>query len=133
MRIALSLLVLLTAACSTTECRRCNDADARTASIFIDTDLDGLPDARGHDSGDPDDRRGRRLGFLDTDGDGLPDGRRREVVFIDTDDDGLLDARRIRVRGHVVRPRRNRGRNDRIERALQKLDVAIAELRRAMR
>lgn len=110
MRIALSLLALFTAACSTTECQRCNDAVARHASIFIDTDDDGLPDSR----------------------------QREVIVFVDSDDDGLPDARRVRVRGevlhnNVVRPRGNRSRHDRVERALQKLERAIAELRRAMR
>ena len=133
MRIALSLLVLLTAACSTTVCRRCADADARTATVFIDTDTDGLPDAR-VESRDPDARQTGLVFFVDTDEDGLPDSRHREViVYVDGDGDGLPDSRRVRVHSGLTHVRNEHGRETRIDRALESLERAIAEVRRAMR
>jgi len=124
MRIALPLLVLLTTACSTTVCRRCCDRDAQIAHVLVDMDGDGLADARHPDGALT---AFGSVHFVDTDEDGLPDSRIHKVIeFVDTDEDGLPDSRRVEARGESDH-------ETRVERALQDLERAIAEVRRAMR
>jgi len=110
MRIALALLALSAAACSTTECERCHRDEPRTAYIFVDSDGDGLPDQRG-------------FGFTSF---GVSS-------FADTDDDGLPDTRLVELPARPSRAHADDRADERLERALDGLEQAVTELRQALR
>lgn len=82
MRKTLIFLALCTGACSAPTEAVAEEGGA-TASVFVDTDGDGLPDAKMPEAA-----------YIDSDGDGLPDKR---VVptdrFVDTNNDGIPDTR----------------------------------------
>ena len=127
MRIAIVALVSLFAvSCSTTnEVCRCRDLD-RNQHVFVDTDDDGLPDAR-VSQGEIEVGQ-TRVVFIDQGGDSLPDQRIVGVVQRGGDGENVLVSRDALI----ALPRPNRD-DDRLREALADLERAIAEVRRALR
>ncbi|MCK5941048.1 MAG: hypothetical protein KAI24_03685 [Planctomycetes bacterium] len=121
-----ALACLFAASCSTADAScRCRDQD-RARHVFVDSDDDGLPDARvslgAAEAGQT------RVVFLDEDGDSLPDKRIVGVVRRGGDGEDVLVSRDALI----ALPRASRD-DDRLREALEKLERAIAEVRRAMR
>lgn len=98
MRIALALLALTTAACSTTgSCCNCDcgEPDRIARVVVVDTDDDGLPDQRIAGFG--------RTTFEDSDDDGLPDTR---IVQIAPSPKRRLDRRLAELEEAIAELRR---------------------------
>ena len=131
MRLALAFVSLFAISCSTSNKYIFHSDQGECCPAFVDTDDDGMPDTRVSPTDSP--KQEEAIGFVrleDFDEDGLPDQLIVERVVVD--DEGE-DEPGFEVREARTDPRNHRGRNERLERALEDLQRAIENVRRAMR